>query len=198
MVSLKPLLALSAAALVVTACSGRIDMRKLSDQQMNDTEHKIHGVIVYQPALFAEISAKTTLIVDGKLRGNSGDNPPACIPVQAEKLVALPDLKNPYLITYDPGLFDSNTFGVSLHNGVLGGVNSNPAAPGESAAASLGSSLSSLPPIPTPLGVPLSSTEAPFGPGFSAPMVEQIQVRSNLPACNDGPVIVGYRRVVLP
>ena len=197
MAGVKTVVALGLVAVTVAGCAGEIEMRRVSDKEMADTKHWVSGVIVYQPALFVEISAKTTLIEGGKLKGSSADNPPACVPVQSEKTVALPDLKNPYQIRYDPGLFDSNTFGVTLQTGVLAAVNGNisgalnGAPPGSG---SSGGSLS-LPAIPTPLGIPLA---APEEPNTSLPAIEQIQLRSTLPACNDGPVVLGYRRLPLP
>lgn len=204
MAAVKTALVLGALGLVVSGCSGDIETRKLSDKEMTDTEHWVSGVIIYQPALFVEITSKTTLIQNGKLRGSSADNPPACVPVQSEKTVALPDLKNPYQIRYDPGLFDSNTFGVTLQTGVLSSVNGhlssalNGAGAGAFAGgAGAGGALSSLPTIPTPLGIPLSSPELP-PPGFAVPTIEHVQLNSSLPACNDGPVVLGYRRMPLP
>jgi hypothetical protein len=209
----KTALALGLAAVAVAGCSGNIETRKLSQERMTDTEHWVSGVIVYQPALFVEISSKTTLIEGGKLKGSSADNPPACVPVQAEKTVALPDLKNPYQIRYDPGLFDSNTFGVTLQTGTLASVNGNLAGALNGAAAAAGGvgaggALSSLPTIPTPLGIPLSAPAAPpdgFVPLPTVvqvqpvpPRVQRIQLHASLPACNDSPVILGYRRLALP
>jgi len=209
----KTALALGVAAVTVAACAGNIETRKLSEQDMTDTKHWVSGVIIYQPALFVEIQSKTTLVEGGKLKGSSADNPPACVPVQAEKTVALPDLKNPYQIRYSPGLFDSNTFGVTLQTGTLASVNGNLAGALNGAAAAAGGAgaggaLSSLPTIPTPLGIPLSAPASPAD-GFIplptiqqvqqvVPRVQRIQLRASLPACNDGPVILGYRRLALP
>lgn len=197
MAGVKTVVALGLVAVTVAGCAGEIEMRRVSDKEMADTKHWVSGVIVYQPALFVEISAKTTLIEGGKLKGSSADNPPACVPVQSEKTVALPDLKNPYQIRYDPGLFDSNTFGVTLQTGVLAAVNGNISGALNGAPAGSGSSGGSLslPAIPTPLGIPLA---APEEPNTSLPAIEQIQLRSTLPACNDGPVVLGYRRLPLP
>ena len=202
MAAAKAAVALGVVAIVVAGCAGHIEMRKLSDKRMADTEHWVSGVIVYQPALFVEISAKTALIENGKLKGTSADSPPACVPVQSEKTVALPDLKNPYQIRYEPGLFDSNTFGVSLQTGVLATVNGNLAGALNGAAAAAGGAgggaLASLPTIPTPLGIPLS-TPAPrpeLAPQPAA--IEQIQLHASLPACTDGQVVLGYRRLPLP
>ena len=211
----KAALALGLAGVCVAACSGDIETRKLSADEMTDTKHWVSGVIIYQPALFVEIQSKTTLVDGGKLKGSSADNPPACVPVQAERTVALPDLKNPYQIRYDAGLFDSNTFGVTLQTGTLASVNGNLAgalngAAGAGAAGiGAGGALSALPTIPTPLGIPLSAPAAPTD-GFvpipviqsqrvqHTPRVQRIQLRPALPACNDGPVILGYRRLILP
>lgn len=197
MAGVKTVVALGLVAVTVAGCAGEIEMRRVSDKEMADTKHWVSGVIVYQPALFVEISAKTTLIEGGKLKGSSADNPPACVPVQSEKTVALPDLKNPYQIRYDPGLFDSNTFGVTLQTGVLAAVNGNISGALNGAPAGSGSSGGSLslPAIPTPLGIPLA---APEEPNTSLPAIEQIQLGSTLPACNDGPVVLGYRRLPLP
>lgn len=200
MASVKAAVALGLLAMAVTGCAGNIEMRKLSAKNMADTKHWISGIIVYQPALFVEISAKTALVESGKLKGTSADNPPACVPVQSEKTVALPDLKNPYQVRYDPGLFDSNTFGATLQTGILASVNGNPAGALNGAAGAAGGAgggaLASLPTIPTPLGIPLAAPEEP--PNIVPPAIEQIQLHANLPACNDGPVVLGYRRLPLP
>lgn len=161
---------------------------------MADTKHWISGVIVHQPALFVEVTAKTTLVQGDKLKGSSADNPPACVPVQSEKTVALPDLKNSYQIRYAPEIFDSNTFGVTLQTGVLSAVNGALSGALAGAAGGSGSgaggALASLPPIPTPLGIPLSAPEPP-PPGLDVPSIKRIQLHSSLPACNDGPVVLG-------
>ena len=211
MTFVKAALPLGLAAGLLAACAGNIETRKLSQERMTDTEHWVSGVIVYQPALFVEISSKTTLVAGGKLTGSSADNPPACVPVQAEKTVALPDLKNPYQIRYEPGLFDSNTFGVMLQTGILSSVNGNLAGALNGAptpGSSTGGALGALPPIPTPLGIPLSAPAEPedgFTPlpvvrqvQHTAPAVQHILLRPALPACNDGPVILGYRRLAIP
>ncbi|MBV8534233.1 MAG: hypothetical protein JO128_01495 [Alphaproteobacteria bacterium] len=213
----KTALTLSVAAITVAACAGDIETRKLSPEAMANTKDWVAGVIIYQPALFVEIQSKTTLVDGGKLKGSSADNPPACVPVQSEKTVALPDLKNPYQIRYSPGLFDSNTFGVTLQTGTLASVNGNLAGALNGAggvggsAGGAGGALAGLPPIPTPFGIPLSAP-APAAPSDEvmpipvvrlqpaqrSPQVQRIQLRPVLPACNDGPVILGYRRLTLP
>jgi hypothetical protein len=198
---LRIFVALVVVAALLVGCSGDVRMRKLTDTAVNDTKHSIHGVIVYQPAFFIEQSMKTTLIVNGKPAGSSTDRPPACSPAPSERVVALPDLKNPYAISYHPGLLDKNTMGLVLNNSMLQAVNANPAAPNSSSSQSgLTGALAALP-IPTPFGVissPKIGGDRPE-PGLPYTTVQQPQTRrSNLPACTDGPMIVGYRRLDLP
>ena len=178
----------------VAACSGQVHMQRLTDAQLDDTKHRIKGVIVYQPALFAEMSMKTALVVNGRAAGTSADTPAACTPLPFERVVVLPDLKSPYRVSYDPGLFETNKFGLALKNGMLSSVNGEaPVAPGSSSSGA-GSLFSA--PIPTPLGIPLSAEPGPYWGG--APGVRSAALQSTLPACNDGPVVVGYRRLTLP
>ena len=75
---------------------------------------------------------------------------------------------------------------------MVAAVNSDPqpAAPGSNP--SVGSL---LPPIPTPLGIPLNAGPGPWG---AAPNLRNVASDGTLPACNDGPVVVGYRRLTLP
>jgi hypothetical protein len=180
-------------------------MRKLTDQVVNDTEHPIHGLMVYQPAFFIEQSMKTTLVVNGKPAGSANETPAACTPVPSERVVALPDLRNPYAISYHPGLFDKNTMGVVLNGSMVQAVNATPApAPSSSSSgSSFTSALAALPPIPTPFGV-ISNPDGGgslSSPGLPITTVQQNvprRSRSSLPACTDGPMIVGYRRLELP
>jgi len=183
--------AVAGAALALAACSGQVHTQRLTDEALADTEHRIKGVITYQPALFAEMSLKTTLVTNGKPAGSATDNPPACSPVPFEKAVILPDFKNPYRVSYDPGIFETNKFGLTLNNGMLGAINGDAQPPPSSS-----SSPSLLPGgIPTPLGIPLSAGPGPWG---AAPNLRNVASDSSLPACTDGPVVVGYRRLVLP
>lgn len=192
-----PTLVLAVVALAAAGCTGHVETQKLSDAAMTNTEKRLPGIVYYQPALFAEKSLKTTLIVNGKPAGSSADSPPACMPVAFEKVVTLPDLKNPYLIAYEAALFETNKFGVSLNNGMLAAVNADPAPinNGSPANGSTGLLPGGLPPIPTPLGIPLS---APAAPGFDGSAIRRVDAKPDLPACTDGPVIVGYRRLSLP
>jgi hypothetical protein len=180
------------AVMALSACSGQVHTQRLTDEALADTEHRIKGVITYQPALFAEMSLKTMLVVNGKPNGSATDNPPACSPVPFEKTVILPDFKNPYRVSYDAGIFETNQFGLTLNNGMLAAVNGNSQPPPSSS--SSGPSLLNTP-IPTPLGIPLSAGPGPWG---AAPNLRNVASDNTLPACTDGPVVVGYRRLVLP
>jgi hypothetical protein len=181
------------AAVTLSACSGQVHTQRLTDEALADTEHRIKGVVVYQPALFAEMSLRTMLVVNGKPAGSASDNPPACSPVPFEKTVMLPDIKNPYRVSYDSGLFETNQFGLSINNGMLTAVNGNSQQPPPSSSSSSPSLFSA--PIPTPLGIPLNAGPGPWG---AAPNLRNVASDSTLPVCTDGPVVVGYRRLVLP
>jgi len=193
--------ALLVVAALLIGCSGEIRMRKLTDTAVTDTEHPIHGIIVYQPAFFIEQSVKTTLVVSGKPAGSSRDTPAACTPTPSERIVALPDIHNPYAISYHPGLFDRNTMGVTLNSSMLQAVNATPAQ-SSSSSSGITTALAALPPIPTPFGIisnPKASDDGLSGPGLPYTTVQQARPsRSNLPACTDGAMIVGYRRLELP
>src|SRR5262249_44147682 len=117
-----------AGALAIGACSGSVSTQRLTEKMQSDPQGKVSGIVYYPPALFAEVTLKTALVRDGKLIGRSGESPPACNDVTAEKVVMLPDLKNPHTIQYQPGMFETNTFGVSLKDGMLAAVNSQPSA----------------------------------------------------------------------
>jgi hypothetical protein len=189
------LLALSF-AVVAAACSGSVATQRLTQERINNNTESMDGVVFYQPALFAEMMIKTLSVQDGKMFGRSSDSPPVCIEVSSERVVMMPDLERPYQIRYRPGLFDSNTLGVSLNQGMLAAVNSTP-----------------VPQSPNPLlgnlmpgGVPMTGLGLPFGlpitgssPGAMPPRAMEIQMQTpGLPPCNEGPVVVGYRRLTLP
>src|SRR5262245_12823977 len=143
---------LAATALCLAACSGSVATQRLTDERINKNE-SIDGVVFYQPALFAETMIKTAYVQDGKLLGRSTDSPAVCIEVPSERVVMMPDLQRPYQIRYRPGLFDSNTLGVSLNQGMLAAVNSTPVPPSSNPL--LGNIM--------PGGVPMTGLGLPFG-----------------------------------
>ncbi len=182
-------------AVSAAACSGSVATQRLTQERINNNTESMDGVVFYQPALFAETTVKTLYVQDGKMFGRASDSPPVCIEVPSERVVMMPDLERPYQIRYRPGLFDSNTLGISLNQGMLAAVNSTP-----------------VPQSPNPLlgnlmpgGMPMTGLGLPFGlpiagpPGAMPPRAMEIQMQTpGLPPCNEGPVVVGYRRLVLP
>lgn len=176
--------------LAAVGCSGSMSTQRLSDGAMNDTQEEIKGVVFYQPALFAETTVKTAYVRDGTYIGRSTDGSPACSEVASERVVTLPDLTKPYSIRYHAGLFETSTFGVTLKDGMLAAVNAAPAA---AAAPQLPLPAPPLGGTLTPLGIP--ATAAPAAPAWG---FRQAQLPAGLPACNDGPVITGYRRLSIP
>ena len=185
-----PVIAVAGVLLLAAGCSGSMSTQRLSDEALNNTQDEIKGVVFYQPALFAEVTLKTIYVRDGQYVGRSTDTPPACTEVMAEKTVTLPDLKKPYSIRYHAGMFETSTFGVTLKEGMLASVN---AAPTAAPTPSLNL------PTPTgalmPLGIPAAGTAAAPGPHWG---LQHVQLAPARPACNEGPVVVGYRRIELP
>lgn len=184
---------LGAGLLAIAGCSGKMSTQRLSDQAMSSTDDEIRGVVFFQPAVFAEVTLRTTYVRDGKYIGRSTDASPACVEVMAEKAVTMPDLKKPYAIRYDPGMFETNTFGVTLKDGMLAGVNAAPTAtqsPSLLPAPPLGGAL-------MPLGLP-AATPGPNEPPRWGGGVQHVQLANERPACNDGPVLIGYRRIEIP
>jgi len=179
---------LSVVVMSLGACAGKLSTQRVGANQLDNQEQAISGVVFYQPALVAEITVRTALINDGKLVGRSSDSPPACAEVTVERAMMIPDFAKPYAINYEPGIFETNRFGVTLNNGMLAAVNASPA--------------SEAPKLPIPGVQTLASTVNPafalVGTGQDA-YVMPAQARSgNLTACNDGPVVIGYRRLVIP
>jgi hypothetical protein len=185
-VMIKQSAALALAAMLLAGCAGKMSSQRLGANQVDNPAQEIAGVVFYQPALFAETTVRTALINDGKLVGRSSDSPPACAEVTVERVLLMPDLAKPYRINYEPGLFEINRFGVTLNNGMLAGVNAQP---------------SSDPKLPIPGVQTLASTVNPglalVDSGQEA-FVVPAQGRTNPAACNDGPVVIGYRRLVIP
>ncbi len=186
-------MALTVASSLVAACSGQIVTQRVADPAMGDPESKIPGVIVYQPAMLAETSVMTAYVKDGKLVGRATDSPPACRQVPFEKVVVLPDLARPYVISYVPGIFETNKFGVTLNNGMLAAVNAQPTISPPSVPNVLPTGVSPLSAVANPVGIfvmdrPIEGDERLFS----------IALGDDLPVCNDGPVVLGHRRLNLP
>lgn len=176
-----------ALGLVLAACGGQIRTQRVAENQLGSSAQRIDGVLFYQPALFAEITVRTALINDGKMIGRSTDTPAACAEVTTERALLMPDLAKPYAIQYNAGLFETNRFGVALTNGMIAGVNATPSV--------------DRPGLPIP-GV--QTLAGAVNPAFlmvgnsQDTYVRPAQARADLAACNDGPVVIGYRRLQMP
>src|SRR5581483_4287083 len=101
----------------------------------------------------------------------------------------------PYRVSYDPGLFETNKFGLALKDGMLASVNGEAPVPADSSSSKNSGGILAAP-IPTPLGIPLSTEPSPSWNG--PPGLRPAAAEDTIPACNDGPVVIGYRRLPLP
>lgn len=175
------------AALGLAACGGQIRTQRIAENQIDDPARRIDGVLFYQPALFAEITVRTALINDGKMAGRSTDSPAACSEVTTERALLMPDLAKPYAIQYNAGLFETNRFGVTLSNGMIAAVNATPSV--------------ERPSLPIPGVQTLAGAVNPaflMVGGTQDAYIRPAQAQPSLPACNDGPVVIGYRRLQMP
>jgi hypothetical protein len=178
-------LAVFAAVLTLAACGGQIRTQRVSENQFDNPQQRIDGVVFYQPALFAEVTVRTALINDGKVVGRSTDSPAGCAEMTTERVLMMPDLAKPYSIQYDAGIFETNRFGVTLDNGMISAVNATPS--------------SERPSLPIPGVQKMAGAVNPaFLLASQDPYVRPMQARGDLPACNDGPVVIGFRRLQMP
>lgn len=172
----------------LAACGGQIHTQRVGDNQIDNPAQRIDGVVFYQPAMFAEITVRTALVNDGKMIGRSTDSPSTCSEITSERALLMPDLSKPYSIQYSAGLFETNRFGVTLTNGMIAGVNASPS--------------SERPALPIPGVQTLAGAVNPafmmVGGGGQDAYIRPAQARPELPACNDGPVVIGYRRLQVP
>lgn len=67
---------------------------------------------------------ETTALVDEKTKKITA-KAPSCVPEMSIKFDTRADYSAPYQVYYDPGLFETNTFGVTLKDGVLASVNTS-------------------------------------------------------------------------
>lgn len=174
-------------AFSLAACGGQIRTQRVTENQLNDPAQRTDGVLFYQPALFAEVTVRTALINDGRMAGRSTDSPAACSEVTTERALLMPDLSKPYSIQYNAGLFETNRFGVTLSNGMIAAVNATPSV--------------ERPSLPLPGVQTLAGAVNPafmMVGGNQEAYVRPAQARPDLPACNDGPVVIGYRRLQMP
>mgnify|MGYP006273559993 CR=1 FL=1 len=119
--------------------------------------------------------------------GRSTDSPVARSEVASERALLMPDLAKPYSIQYNAGLFETNRFGVTLTNGMIAAVNAAPSV--------------ERPSLPIPGVQTLAGAVNPgfmMGGGGQDAYIRPAQARADLPACSDGPVVIGYRRLQIP
>lgn len=174
-------------ALCLAACGGQIRTQRVADNRLADPAQRVDGVVFYQPALFAEVTVRTALVSDGKMVGRSTDSPAGCAEMTTERALLMPDLSKPYAIQYNAGLFETNRFGVTLTNGMIAAVNAQPSI--------------ERPSLPIPGVQTLAGAVNPafmMVGGNQEAYIRPAQARADLPACNDGPVVIGYRRLQMP
>ncbi len=163
--------------LVLSGCSGK--MYTIVNPNINDPkegEQKLQGVIAYQSINAIELYILRTLV--DKQSGNViGHAPDKCEPQKKIKLSVKPDYSSPYRIVYEPGLLESNKFGVVLKDGMLSSVNveSDPTK-GASAIAEL-LPFFKAPKIAAfmPTGKPLCNAEPKFFGLFRAPDIRPFE-----------------------
>ena len=111
------------AVIGTSACSGKIKTENLNANEYQKEGYKVDGVVIYPSALFKEISSKRTLVDGSGVMKGTADNGD-CTPVSYGKIVQMPDYSRPQRIYYEPGIFESNSFGVGIDHGQLTSVNS--------------------------------------------------------------------------
>ncbi|MCW8932097.1 MAG: hypothetical protein OQL19_17930 [Gammaproteobacteria bacterium] len=153
-------------AFAVTGCSGKL-YTVVNPDILEDGTSKVRGVLVYNTINVIELY-KTTVLVDKSSGNQLGSEPSDCAPDKLIKFSTRTDFNNPNIVVYEPGLLETNKFGVTLDKGVLSGVNteSNPSA-----------------------ALPAIAALVPF---IKAPKAEANFVNpSGKPLCNASPKLVG-------
>jgi len=158
------------------ACNGTLYTVLNPDLSTEQGKQKtVEGVIAYQIVNVVELS-KTTALVD-KNKIILGKAPRACTPKLHYKLATRADYSKPYIIKYDAGLFETNSFGVTLDNGVLTAVNTS------SDSSKAATSTSTLLPFVTapkttkllPAGVPFCNEQEVLVGIFKAPKIKEFK-----------------------
>lgn len=163
---------LSLAMVVLTACEGNVETRVLPADAL--TKVSTHpGVIIYQPQFVKLTHSFTTLVNEtGQVIGDSRGG--KCTPVvQKEEITIMADLSHPMLIRNNTGGPSSAKFSVTLNNGMLVSVNSEPTE-------KLSEVLKASVPV---LGLPAGA--------------HALQLPQGTPACNAGATISKFEKAVL-
>ena len=111
----------------LTACSGDLYTVLNPDLTTADGKpKKVEGVIVYPPKQFLDTYKTTTYVTkDGQLVARwNGKEEKGCVPKTITVLSVRADYARPQRVFYDPGMLEEHSFGLTLKDGVLTGVNS--------------------------------------------------------------------------
>jgi hypothetical protein len=104
---------------LIAGCSGQI--YTIVDPESEDSK-KIKGVITYLPQPLVLVYETTQLHdKDGNVIGKAEDG--SCLPVELYEIVSIPDYTKKYAVVYEPGLFETNKFGLELDKGVVTKIN---------------------------------------------------------------------------
>lgn len=109
---------------IITGCSHRFETVEIDGKTLTPKgTARLEGVIYYEPQLVKHIYEYTALAdPKGNLLGTA-EGGQCKRAVQKEEVVILPDYSRPMAIMYKPSIFAAGTFGVTLKDGMLGGVN---------------------------------------------------------------------------
>ena len=99
----------------LVGCTGHLYTVKNPD--FPNGKGKTDGVIVYLPQAWV-VTFNTIQFID-----ENGEVSNKCNPETKYEFVTRPDYSTPYAIAYKPGLFETNTFSLTLEDGVLKTVN---------------------------------------------------------------------------
>ena len=151
---------------VLVGCSGKLYTIVKPDID-SKTNQKINGVLFYRSMNVIELY-KTTVLVDKESGNRLGAAPESCKADHKLKFSTRTDYASPNIIVYEPGLLETNKFGVTLDKGALTGVNV------ESTPTSLSTQISELIPY------------------FKAPKAgTQAESSYTTPFCNAGTKLIG-------
>ena len=110
---------------ILIGCSGQLYTINGAKPIHRDDGQYLKGVTAYPPKLFIESYTFTAYVIDGKVlrtaNGHPGSN--KCEPNLIQNIVTRPDYSAPYQLVYEPGLLESQEFGVTLKDGLLVTVN---------------------------------------------------------------------------
>ena len=108
---------------LLAGCNGKLYTIINPELPQKDETKKIRGVLVYGTVNVIELY-QNRILVD-KSSGNQIGTADTgeCVPVYQMKFSTRTDYSNPSIIVYEPGLLETNKFGITLENGVLKSVN---------------------------------------------------------------------------